>query len=119
MRFLETVCTQADQEVILMKKPAPFVIQKNTIGLEVVFNTGARFFVFILKLQGTSKKIEPHESRLSSLPGHGHLRNLMGFEKLPDIGLMNLIGHAKIASRIEPFLILMEAIVATKITGRP
>jgi hypothetical protein len=43
----------------------------------------------------------------------------VGFEKLADIGLVNLLRHAKAASRVKFLLFQEEAVIATEIAGRP
>ena len=76
------------------------------------------FCVLFLELHRAPEEIEPHEGRLSALPRHRHLGDLVGFEKLPDIGLVDLIRHAKAASRVEFLLFQEEAVVAVEIAGR-
>jgi Trk K+ transport system NAD-binding subunit len=42
----------------------------------------------------------------------------MGFEKLLNISLVNLIGHPEITARIEFLLLQKEAVVAIKVASR-
>jgi len=118
VQLLRTVHAEADQEFILVEKLTPLLVEENTVGLEGVFDLSAGLLIFFLKLHGAPEEFEPHESRLAPLPGDGDRGDLMGFEKLPDIGLMYFIRHPEIASRIETFLLQEETVVAIKITGR-
>ena len=118
VKLFGTIQAEADQEFVLVEKLAPLVVEEDAVGLEGVLDLGAGLLIFFLKLHGSPEEIETHESRLASLPGHGDLRNLVGFEKLPDISLVHLIGHPEIASRIELLLLQEEAVVAVQIAGR-
>jgi hypothetical protein len=118
MKFLRTIHAQADKEFILVEKLAPLVVEEDSISLECVLDPGAGLCVFFLKFHGALEEIETHQRRLAALPRDGDRGDLMGFEKLPDVGLMYFIRHPEIASRIEFFLLQKEAVVAMKITGR-
>jgi hypothetical protein len=118
MKLLGTIEAQADQKVVLMKELAPLVIKEDAVGLEGVFDACAGLLVPFLKLDRSPEEIEPHEGRLSALPRYRHLRDLVGFEKLPNIGLVDFIRHAKAASRVEFLLFQEEAVFAIEIAGR-
>ncbi len=118
VKFFGTIHAQADKEVVFMEESAPLVIEEDAVGLEGVLDPGARLLIFFLELHGPAEEIEPHQGRLASLPGDGHLRNLVGFEKLPDIGLVHLIGHPETTAGIKPLLLQEEAVVAVQIAGR-
>jgi hypothetical protein len=98
--------------------PLPLVAKEDTVGLEGVLNPGVGLLILLLKLHGPAEEIEPQEGRLSTLPRHRHLGGLMGLEELLDEGFVHLIGHAKITSRIKPFLLQEEAVVPMKIARR-
>ena len=101
VELLGTVEAQADEEAVLVKEPAPIVVEENAVGLERVLDPGPRLLVFLLELDRSPEEIEAHEGRLPALPCDRHLGDLVGFEKLPDIGLVDLIRHPEAASRVQ------------------
>jgi hypothetical protein len=100
VKLFGSIQAEADQEIILVEKLAPLLVEEDAIGLEGVLDLGSGLLIFFLKFHGAPEEMETHESRLASLPGHGYLRNLVGFEMLPDMSLVDLIGHPEIAFRI-------------------
>ena len=112
MKLFRTVHAQAYQEPVFAEETAPLFIKKHAVGLEGVFDNGTGLLVLFLQLHGTPEEIDSHERWLTALPGHGYPRLPVGFEKLPDIGLMHFIRHAKIAIRIK-LLFLQEKTVRT------
>jgi hypothetical protein len=57
VKFLGAIQAEADQEVVLMKEPAPFVVKKNAVGLEGVLNPGAGLPKLFLKLSRPAEKM--------------------------------------------------------------
>jgi len=57
---------------VFLEEGAPFIIEKDAIGLEGVFNSLARLPVLFDELDGAPKKIELHQRRLSALPRYRH-----------------------------------------------
>jgi len=118
VKFFGAIHAQADQELVFVKEPAPLAVEKNAVGLEGVFDPGTGFGVFSLGLNRVAEEIETRERRLTALPCDGDLGNLVGFEKLPDVGFVHLLRHPEIASRVA-FLLLEEKAVSTaQIAGR-
>ena len=99
-----------------MEEPAPLIVKKDTIGLESILDPCAGFRILLLEFYGAPEKIKTHERWLTSLPRDNHLGNLVGFEKLPDIRFMHLIGHVERAFRIQLHLAQVEAVPAGEVT---
>jgi hypothetical protein len=106
VKFLGPIQAQADKEAVLMKELTPLVIEKDAVGLERILNRSARLLMLLLKFHGASEEIEPHQGRLTSLPGDGYLGNLVRFKKLLDIGPVNIIRSSgnRCRDKASPFL---------------
>ncbi len=118
MKFLGTIDAQADQKTVLVEKPAPFVVKQDAVGLEGVLDPGAGPGVLSLEFNGVPKEIETHEGRFAPLPCDGDLRNLVDLEKLPDISLVDFLGHPEIAARVKIFFLEEEAVITAQIADR-
>ncbi len=64
-----SVQAQTDRESLPGEETAPFIVQKNTIGLHPVGDSSAGGSVFFLKRDSPLKKGDPGQSRLPSMPG--------------------------------------------------
>jgi hypothetical protein len=108
VKLFRAVHAQADEEIVLAKEPAPFVVEEYAVRLEGVFDHHARFAVFVLQFHGAPEKIESHERRLPSLPGNGDGGRPMRLEELPDESFVDLIGHSGIFTGLGVKLLLFE-----------
>lgn len=118
VKLFRAIHAQADEEVVLFEEPAPFVVEKDAICLEGVLDRDSGFPVLFLKFHRVPEEVETHERRLTPLPGYSHPGDLVGFEELADIGLMNLIRHAKSTLGIELILFEEKAVRTIKIALR-
>jgi hypothetical protein len=118
MKPLWPINAEAKQKVVIVKELAPFVIEENAIGLECVLNMHSWPLIFLLKLYRAPEEVKTHERRLSPLPGHSDLRDLVRFKELSDVCLMHLIRHAKIAAWIKALFFQEEAVGAVQVAGR-
>ena len=91
MKFHGAVKAQANEETVFMKEPTPLVVEKDTVRLEGIFDACPWLCVFFLEFDGVPEEIDSHEGWFSALPRNRHLRGFVSFEKLPDIGLVDLI----------------------------
>jgi hypothetical protein len=92
---------EADEEVVVVEEPAPFVIEKNAVCLEGVLDTGPGPRIPLLHLQRTPEELQPHQGRFSSLPGNRHMGDAMPLNGLADKLLHHLIGHPEVTVRIQ------------------
>jgi len=118
VEFLGPVEAQTDQKVVFMKELTPLIVEEDAVRLEGVLDSCTWLCISFLELHGAPVEIDPHESWLSALPRYCHLRDLVSFEKLPYIGLVDLIRHPEAASEVEFLFFQEEAVVATEIAGR-
>ncbi len=118
VKFTGAIYAESNEEIVLSEEPAPLVVKQDAVGLEGVFDVGARFPVFFLKLHGSPEKIESHKRWLAALPCDGYPRGPVKSKELADIGLVDPRRHPKIASRIELFLLQEKTVAATQIAGR-
>jgi len=88
---LRTVDAQADQEIVLLQESAPFVVKEQAICLQVVLTAHVRGHVFLLQDDDFPKEVQPHEGRLSSLPGEDHLLVILPFDVLAYVCLKHLV----------------------------
>jgi len=73
MRYLSCRCAardaQADQEIVLLEKATPGIVQQRAIGLNRVPLIVFRAMFLLVAI--TAEKIQPHQRRLTALPGEG------------------------------------------------
>src|ERR1700733_6567110 len=69
-----SIDAQSHEEIVLLEKGAPVVVQQDAVGLEGVLYNLLRAAVLLDQLDGMLEELELHQRRLSSLPSHGDLR---------------------------------------------
>ncbi len=117
MQVAGTIQAQANQKSVFFEKGAPFIVQQSPIGLQGVFESHAGSPVLILELDRFSEEIQPHQGRLSALPGHRHLGAAVAFDQLLDISLQHFFAHAEIAVRVQQLFIQEEAVRTGQVAG--
>ena len=108
-----------DQEIAGLQELAPLVGQQGAVGLDRVQHPLPGPRVLTLQFDGAAEEIQAHHRRLAALPGHYHLRDPgMGFQELPDIGLLQIRGHPEPGPRVEHLLRQEEAVLAIQVAYR-
>ena len=109
----------ADQELVLLQELAPLVVEERPVRLHRVEDVLAGGRVLPLELDRASEEVQPHHRGLASLPGHDDLRSAgVTLHQLADVGLVDLLGHAEAAARIEHLLGQEEAVLAVQVADR-
>ncbi|CAB3806369.1 hypothetical protein LMG28138_05794 [Pararobbsia alpina] len=62
---------------MFLEKLAPFVVEKNAIGLESVFHHLSGPAVLFDEFDRVPEKLDLHQRGLAALPGHDDLRRAM------------------------------------------
>jgi hypothetical protein len=65
MKLLRTVDGEADKKVLVMEEPAPFIIQKGAVGLEIVFTADVGGTVFLFQRDNFAEKINAEQGRFT------------------------------------------------------
>lgn len=87
--FLRAIQAYAYKELIFSKELAPvIVIEQNSVGLQGICNDLPIGSVLLLKLDDALIKIEPHECRLTTLPGKAAVREMQ-----PDVAGNEFFGY--------------------------
>jgi hypothetical protein len=118
---LWTVDAKPDKNVILFEKLTPLIVQQRAVCLNGVQNALPGFSIPLNVMNGTAKEVDPQEGRLSALPCDVHFTEWLRFQELPNVGLEQLIGHAKPIAWIKHFFRQEETVFAIQIadcTGR-
>ena len=110
-----TVDAEPDQKVMLLEEGAPFVVQLCAIGLHRMLQGCTGGLVLLSQLNRPPEEVQPHQGRLTALPGDGDLGDALRLEILPQILLQHLVGHAELAAGVELFLGQEEAVLAVQI----
>ena len=97
---LWTIQTQPDQEVMLVEKPAPIIIQEDAIGLHGMLNVDAGARIGMYKVHCAIEKVESHQSWFAPLPGYRDFRSTLRFEQLANICFEGLVTHTKTTVRV-------------------
>ena len=112
-----TVDAQADEDVVLGEEGGPLIVESVPF-VWIVRSTcqpaGRRPFDF----ERAPEEVEAHERGLAALPGERHERHLLSVDGLANERL-HLVGHAKVAARVERRLLEEEAVVAAQVAARP
>ena len=87
------VHAQPDQKIVLLEERAPFIIQKNAVGLKGVFHGLLGPTVFFDEFDGTPEELDFHQCRLATLPRHRNCWRAVRLQQLADVGLERGIGH--------------------------
>ena len=119
VKLARAVDAQADQEIVLLEKFAPFIIEKDAVGLKGVLHGLVRPAVLFDEFDGAPEKVELHQRRLAALPRHGHRGRAVRLEQLTDVGLERVVGHPVLFVRIQRLFGQEEAIRTVDIAGRP
>jgi hypothetical protein len=119
MHCARPVDADADEIVVLLEEPRPFVVDQRAVGLDRVEHVHARRLIFVRQRDRALEEIHPAQHRLAALPRHLHLRPEGRFHELLDVSFENIVRHQRaFARRIEVFLRQEEAVLATEIAGR-
>ena len=115
VHFLGAVYAETDEKVVLLEERAPFIVQEGAVGLHRVQDFLRRLPVFFHVPDGAPEEVEPHEGRLAALPCDIDLTGRMRLQKLPDVGIQQVLGHAEPVARVKHLLGQEEAILAVQI----
>ena len=85
VHFLRAIKADADQKVVFGKERAPFIVQRDGVGLERIVNRHAAFFALLLIAGRLPKELDAHQSRLAALPGKVNFIDLLRFDILADV----------------------------------
>lgn len=86
----------ADEEAALAEEAAPIRVDEDAVCLDAVRDALARPGIFLLGLHSAPEEIDPHERRLSALPGDLDLGQAgVRLDHLPDVALLDFVGHAE------------------------
>jgi hypothetical protein len=119
MNISRTIDRKPDEEFVLGKEFAPFIVNQNTIRLKGIMDYfTAR--VFLLELDNPPEEIDSKKCRFSTLPGKCNFIYLLNFDVLPNKGSKNFFTHPPLlVPWIEFFFLKIETVCAVKITERP
>ena len=117
MQVFCSVHTQSDQELMLLEKSTPVIVQQGPVGLHGIDDRGARFLVFLQQFHAPSEEIQSHERRLAALPGHLDLRDVLRIDQLPDISFQQFVCHSESAAWIKHFLGEEKAVGTIEVAG--
>src|SRR5580692_5419617 len=70
VKLAGAVDAEADQEIVLLEKLAPFIIEKDAVGLKCVLYGLTWLAVLLDEFDGAPEKVQLHERRLAALPRH-------------------------------------------------
>jgi len=119
VQFPRPVDAQTDQEIMVPEKFAPIIVQKGTVGLQIVLN-GPSAHIFSFKGNNPFKIVKPAEGRLATLPGKDYLVMVLLLDILPDKFFQNGVSHPPVVGGgQEIFFVKIEAIGAVEIAHRP
>ena len=104
VEFARPIDAQTDQKIVLLEEGAPFVIQKDAVGLKGMLHDLICPPVFFHELDRVAEELDLHQRRLSALPRHRDLGRPMRLEQLTDVGLERRRRHAVLLVRVERVL---------------
>ncbi len=108
-----------DEEFVFVQKAAPLiVIEENGVGLESVGHDLAVGAVLPLKLDDFFVEVQPHQSRLASLPGEA-AAGQTELEVAGDHGLCDLVAHSVGTATKDARLAGIKAVLAVDIAIGP
>ena len=116
-----SVNRQADEEVVLLEKFAPRVVEPDSIGLERIAHAHSRGRAGRLQFDGAAEEVEPHQRGLASLVGEVDLARFsrLRLDILPQVGFERLLRHVPgFARRVERLFLQIEAVFAGEIADR-
>jgi hypothetical protein len=117
--FLRAVQTETDGEALHRKKPAPVLIEQDTICLQAIYDALVTGPMFSLQLHDLFKVVLPQEQRLPAMPRKGNRLTGGGIYVLDNVLLEEVVGHAeRLALGIEVLLFQIVAILTVQIAAR-
>ena len=120
MQLTRPVNAEANQEVVLLEKGGPAIIDFGAIGLDSVQDGLPGLFVLFGILHREFKEFKAHQGRLTALPGHGNFRPpAVAFQQLPDVGFQQFIVHPETTAGIERSFGQKKAILAVEVADGP
>src|SRR5271169_2854325 len=72
MDLARSINAQPNQKIVLFEERAPFIIEKDAVSLEGVFDGLLGPAVLFDELNGAPEEVYFHQGRLAALPRHGH-----------------------------------------------
>jgi hypothetical protein len=72
VHFRRAVNTQTHAKAFRLEKPAPFLIQQNSVGLYAIEDAPAGGLVFALQRDDLPKVFQANNGRFSPMPGKGN-----------------------------------------------
>ena len=108
-----------DQDVVLLEERRPFLVQQCPVRLDRVDGPLPRLQIPLRELDRAAEELDPHQRRLTALPGDHHLRHpRVRLDQLPNICLQQLVRHPEPRARIQHLLRQEEAVGAVEIAHR-
>ena len=112
---LRAIDRDAHQPTIVVEKPAPFVVEQGTIGLDAVAHTSP-FGISTLIGQRFAIETNRPQQRFASMPGEDDLGLSLRLDVLPREQFEQFVAHLMMRRLwIEPRLLKVVAIAASKI----
>src|SRR5439155_11610112 len=120
VQFARSVEAEADVEIFLGEKIAPFIIDGRAVGLNAVDDLFVVRQILLLQRYRLAKKIDAEQRRFAAVPGKTHDLPGRRLDMLLDIALQRFIVEAKIRPvGIKFFLLQIVAVVTIEVTYRP
>src|ERR1700712_4055229 len=72
--FARTIDAKANQEIVLLEKGAPVIVEKDAVGLEGVLDSLLWPAVLFDDFDGAPEEVELHQRRFAALPCNSYVR---------------------------------------------
>src|SRR5262245_61571122 len=96
MHLPRAVDREPDEKLVLAEERGPRKIEEGSVGLDRVLGSLSGLEVVLGELDCAPKEVEPHQRRLTSLPGDRHLGDrVVSLDQLAQVRIEQIVRHAK------------------------
>ena len=103
---------------MLEEQLAPLVGEQRRVRLDGVVQELVRRAVLVGQCQRPPEEVDAHQRGLATLPGDGHLGDVLRFDHLTDVLGQQVVGHAEPVAWIQRLLREEEAVAAVEVADR-
>lgn len=97
VQFRGAVDAEPDQEVVLLEKDSPVVVEQDSVGLQVVLDPLTGLLVSLFRFDDSCEEVKTEPCGLATLPGEDDLLAVLPLDVLANMGFQDLVSDLELA----------------------